>query len=441
MKYCIMLFLFIAIKCHATDYHVAATGSDSNGCTDATTDACLTPEFGASKLTVAGDTLYIHSGTYNVTGNDVYNATIYPRASGTSGERITIQAWPGDTVTLDGGSAPTEGIIGNKGQSGLGYDYITIKGLIIKGLVLLLQGDHVILEDCDISVGGDSDPGINFGHVVFAADGTGIIIRNNKLHDNTIQSSVNNSPLLMSYDTVGLVVEKNDIYNSVGYGVFLKDSPNNATVKQNHIYDNASAGFSTSNQDDTTDVFIHNNIFRNNNTSDGVENGDIEFTGHVDGIFFYNNTVVSPSTAAILVKGYAGLADINVYNNIFYNVGSRFYYNAYDARFAVYWTYSDYNTFYGTGSWTDASTWTTLASYQSGNSEGFDALSISTDPSFVDDTGTDPEDFKRTSYPENGRGGAYSDVMGAYVTGAEIIGYVNPIDITFYPVGAGYILY
>ncbi len=31
-------------------------------------------------------------------------------------------------------------------------------------------------------------------------------------------------------------------------------------------------------------------------------------------------------------------------------------------------------------------------------------------------------DFKRTSYPQDGRGGLFPNVMGAYVTGSETVG-------------------
>lgn len=427
-------FLAHATCCFSADYHVTTTGSDSNGCTNATTDACRTPVFGASKLTAAGDTLYIHSGTYNVTGGSTYYAAaIYPRASGTSENRITIRNWPGDTVILNGGASPTNGIIGLGGTS-TWYSYITIKGLTIIGQVKLMYGDYAILEDCDISGGGDSYEGdTGFGDVIFVAGGTGTIIRNNLIHDNEIgEGGVNNSPLIMEYDSTDLVIENNDIYNSVGAGIHLKDNPETVTVRYNYFYNNQYSGLNVGVQDIGHNVSIYQNVFRNNSIdgSGTLFRGQLHILAFVDGVSIYNNTFVAGNFWADITHGDSTATNISAYNNISYNPAVRHYDIGSDggnARISN-WTYSDYNCFYNDVSWKNgSSSYNTLVDWRTASS--FDANSVTSSPGFVNASGTGllTSDYKRTSYPANGRGGAYPSVMGAYITGNETIGYSSSV--------------
>jgi parallel beta-helix repeat protein len=431
IKYLIALFL-VASTCFAADYHVATTGSDSNGCTNATTDACLTPAFGASKLTAAGDTLYIHAGTYNVTGGSAYYAaTIYPRASGTAESRITIRNWPGDTVVLNGGSSPTNGIIGLGGTS-TWYSYITIKGLTIIGQVKLMYGDYALLEDCDISEGGDSYTGdTGFGDVIFVAGGTGTTIRNNKIHDNNIGGGgIGNSPLIIEYDSTNLTIENNDIYNSVGAGIHLKDNPETVNVRYNYFYSNGYSGVNVGVQDMGHNVNIYQNIFRDNSLVDGgLFKGQVHLHYFVDGVNVYNNTFINGNYWGDISHqggGTDGVINVSVYNNISYNPDVRHYDIGSDGGNAriTDWTYSDYNCFYNDVSWKNgASSYSTIADWRTASS--FDSNSVTSSPGFINASGTGllASDYKRSSYTANGRGGSYPSVMGAYITGSETIGY------------------
>jgi hypothetical protein len=63
-----------------------------------------------------------------------------------------------------------------------------------------------------------------------------------------------------------------------------------------------------------------------------------------------------------------------------------------------------------------------LAAWQAYSS--LDDDSIASNPNFIDANGTDPEDFKRSSYAENFTNSPYSTKAGAYITGSEVIGYV-----------------
>jgi hypothetical protein len=45
------------------------------------------------------------------------------------------------------------------------------------------------------------------------------------------------------------------------------------------------------------------------------------------------------------------------------------------------------------------------------------------DPGFLNPGGMSAADYRRNSYPTDGRGGDYPSVRGAYITGSEVIGY------------------
>jgi hypothetical protein len=81
----------------ATDYHVATTGSDSNGGTSALPFKTIQK---AADVMVAGDTCTVHEGTYR--------EWVRPRQGGTSDTaRIVYRAAPGETVYIKGSEAVT----------------------------------------------------------------------------------------------------------------------------------------------------------------------------------------------------------------------------------------------------------------------------------------------------------------------------------------------
>lgn len=88
--------------------------------------------------------------------------------------------------------------------------------------------------------------------------------------------------------------------------------------------------------------------------------------------------------------------------------------------------YLNYNDYYttGTANWRfNADIFTTFGSWKT---TLFDANSMTSDPQFINPGGTHAADYKRASYPANGRGGAYAPVMGAYMNGDKRIGHLPP---------------
>jgi hypothetical protein len=114
---------------------------------------------------------------------------------------------------------------------------------------------------------------------------------------------------------------------------------------------------------------------------------------------FFNNISVSPSA---------------------YHLNSRYGNFTFD--------YIDYNNYYARLVWRNVNTtYTSLSAWRTFIQtllSGAESHSIVTNPNFINASGTYllATDFKRSSYPTDGRGGSYPSVMGAYVTGDEQIG-------------------
>jgi len=411
-------------------FHVALNGNDTSG-TGSESAPWRTPEYGAKQLTSAGDTLIIHAGTYTLnrgnlpSGHDSmerYRALVSPpvNVSGTSGNPITIKAYPGDAVLLDAGSSPDWPAVGT--NSG---DYLVVDGLSVRGAVILWGTTGSVIKNSNLYGGIDtpqSNGGDNFGAVLRLEYCSDCIVQYNLLHDNQVGITQANSPLIIEYDSTNLIIENNDIFNSVGIGIRLKDNPESVTIRFNHIYDNTLSGIQGANQDQGNNVYIHHNIIRNNNTSNSAEDGGIKGLVLLHSWEIYNNTFYENHVADIRVL-YDSANDMKFWNNIHYQSSSyyRAGFSSTGASFSDVIAYSDFNNFYNSGNWKNLNTTFNSLNDLKSNT-GYDVNSVVSNPGFILAGGKNAVDYKRASYPLNGRGGVYDSVMGAYVTGFELIG-------------------
>ncbi len=90
--------LFAAGSAQATDYYVATTGSDSNAGTMAAPFATLQKGVNTA---VAGDTVYIRGGTYNITTPATTGAGVNFTKSGTAQSPINYFAYQGELPVFD----------------------------------------------------------------------------------------------------------------------------------------------------------------------------------------------------------------------------------------------------------------------------------------------------------------------------------------------------
>jgi hypothetical protein len=418
----ILLMAFCSNGLAAT-YYVSTTGNDSSG-DGSINSPWLTPAYGASQLTSAGDILYIRAGTYNVTtSTDTRSVAIYPRAN-----NCRIAAYNGESVTLQGsstgnyGESPTNGVIGTDSTSGL-----VIDGFNIQGIVMFDGCGSGTVQNCDISVGVDSWNGIGQGEVIWIEDATNVSIINNKIHDNSWggeSGTIQNNGLIMCYTVNGLIIENNDFYNSAGTGITMKDDLQNATIRYNHIYDNAAAGIWTGNNTANSysnSANIYQNIIRNNNTTNNSEMGGIALVVETSNLNIYNNTFYQNYVADLLQWTSGNSVPFTFFNNISSNPRASHLSWPYGGS-TMAATYLDFNDYYNDVQWrlygVNYSTINTWRDAIQAVLSGADDSSVTTDPSFSNSSGNmdEPEDFKRTSYPAIGRGGSYESVMGAWIS-------------------------
>ena len=123
-----MAALFAAGSAQATDYYVATTGSDSNAGTMAAPFATL--QKGVSTA-VAGDTVYIRGGTYDITTPATAGAGINFTKSGTATSPINYFAYQGEVPVFDF----TNMVISTSGYTHgfvINASYLHFKGLEIR---------------------------------------------------------------------------------------------------------------------------------------------------------------------------------------------------------------------------------------------------------------------------------------------------------------------
>ncbi len=410
------------------DYYVSTTGD--NGADGSISTPWATPEYGATQL-ADGDTLYIRGGSYDITtsGDIIYASAIAPSADNT-----TIKSYPGESVTLIGGTgvAPTNGVIGNAtGASGQWRSGVTIDGFTIIGIVVLAYASDLTLQNCDISVGGDSWSGMGQGEIVIVQGVTNCTIKNNKLHDSSLRSGFGNSSLIMAYTALNLTIENNEFYNSAGHGMNLKDTIVNATIRYNYVHDNDYSGLWTANQGNAfagytypQNFVISNNIFVSNNTSNDDGNGAVTFSILTDNVIVHNNTFYN-NTRSDYTHPNNAVTSWGFFNNILYNPVSNFLNWPYGAT-TFNLDYLDYNVYYSASPrWVyQGSAYTSFSSWQTKCQsllDGCDANSTTSDPSFSNESGSlgTQTDFRLTpSTPSTiltgGRGGEYQTYMGAW---------------------------
>jgi MYXO-CTERM domain-containing protein len=103
----------VAGRARAAEYHVSFAGNDAG--TGSATSSFRTIHKAAATA-VAGDTVYIHAGTYT--------ESVSLTTSGTPNAWITFSAFPGDLPILDGGGS------GGTGFGGATAEYIRVVGLV-----------------------------------------------------------------------------------------------------------------------------------------------------------------------------------------------------------------------------------------------------------------------------------------------------------------------
>ena len=304
------IFLFISLNgsTYASTYYVAKTGNDSNPGSEA--QPWLSIQRAANTL-VAGDTVYIKSGTYN--------ERVIPKNSGSAGNYITYAAYPGETVTIDGNGVDLPEWTALFDITGKAY--IKVSGLRVTNARgnphnLGIQADmssHVIIEKNYVYNTNDSGIGI--------WSSSDVTVDHNEI-EKPCQAGWNES--LSVGGTDGFEVRYNLVHDSPKEGICTKDGSSNGKVFGNEVHHTAAVGFYVDAQDERThDIEVYGNVSHN-----GIENGFAlasEVGGLLENIKVYNNVAYANGWTGLQVTACCvadhPMSNIQIVNNTFYDNG------------------------------------------------------------------------------------------------------------------------
>lgn len=416
----IAFLIIISTGAHARDIYVSPTGSGSSF-------TLSSPGSAQSGLQAAqpGDTVYFMDGVYKDTTNSWEYAFNYVQ-SGTSGNPITIKALNRQRAIVQR-TSPWNPAIGIQGRN-----YVIIDGFKSEGMLQLHGCNYSIIRNCEVTKGSaqgnGSDVSLNWGINIQASNYC--TVQNNYVHD--MDDTGNHS-----HNTACIMVYGGSDYNTIEY--------NTVDGGGNNIYN--AFGTKAGGMDDN--IWRFN--FGSNCTAGFIAMGNTGDSNYTRRNKIHNNVIINTDW---FFESHHGSEDWQIYNNTFYN-GTHFFNYGYYAQtssvcprnhyiwnnvavavsniyrreqsstptWSLFNAYSDYNQAYNASRW---GTWSggyygPLGTWVS--SAGSDSHSITTNPGYLNAGGTSAADYKRSSYPANGRGGSYASVIGAYITGDETIGY------------------
>lgn len=340
-----LIFPFLIL---AAEYHVGGTGaSDSNPGTVGSPWATLQK---AADTVIAGDTVFVHAGTYK--GFEIANK------SGTSSSRIVFKADSGVTIN--------ENASGIHNKDGINLEmasYITIDGFILVG------SRNSSTSRAGIRVVGNGDDAAG----VFS---TGVIIKNNKcsqwgiwgifcgfaenitIENNECSESAKEHGIYFSNSADNPIIRGNRVWGNANAGIHVNsdiDSGNlanpkvdgiirNALIENNIIYENgdgyvgvfdsSTGGGSAINMDGVQDSLVQNNLLYNNHAS-GISLYRVDGAEGAKNNTIVNNTIImaqykngtSATRYCLNIVGagtpYTPSSGNTIFNNIFYNLGTR----------------------------------------------------------------------------------------------------------------------
>lgn len=353
----LLIFFLPFIDAHssafATIFYVAKNGSDSNPGTEA--EPWLTIQKAADTM-VAGDSVYIKAGTYKT--------RVIPKNSGSVGNYITYQNYPGDEVILDasgnaavfvenlnylrfvgiilrGGSIAgfyaegpvsnliLDGLTSENNNYGIYFNAFnapirdgTIKNCEVKnndnhGIFLYRSNYDILIDNNHVSYNAwDHNWGHNIKVVVWNGDGpstgpVGITVTNNELDHARVQG-------IMTWNARDLLIKDNHFHHNGASGIQIEDGSKNVIIEGNICEHNAQR-YDTETGiwiDDSEHVLVQNNILRHNKI--GLLIGK---TDHcvVRNNVIYENDVSTVDPSGILIVYAKNKNSIVVHNTIYKN--------------------------------------------------------------------------------------------------------------------------
>ncbi|MBF0563804.1 MAG: right-handed parallel beta-helix repeat-containing protein [Nitrospirae bacterium] len=308
----IVFLLLTALPALCATYYVSATGKDS--AKGDITGPWRTVQH-ASNVAVAGDTVYIRTGTYN--------ERVVVTNTGVAGGYITFSAYPGESPTIDG-----KGVAVSDGQ-GLfdftGRSYLKISGLRIinsaSAALFAYTPDNIILTNnytynsvsSGIGIWGGSNVTIDNNEVELACnDGAEESI--------TIAGTYN-------FEVMNNLVHDGGPGDYGGEGIDVKSGSHDGTIHDNTVYNiNAVCIYIDAYAKHTYNIGVYNNeVFNCSTDGFGIAS---EEGGLLENVSLYNNLSYNNTSCGINMGNYGvvsvqPLNNIAIYNNTLYKNGKQ----------------------------------------------------------------------------------------------------------------------
>lgn len=354
-------------------YYVRPNGNDSNtglANDDAHAWATMTK---AGTACYGGDICYISGGA---TGSHTYTDQLRPMNSGSAGNYITFQAYPGDIVSIsttagapnwyfcDIGMPDATGdqdyikfiglrAIGSSTNSGvhLRGNYIELTDCYITDShtcgIKVEQCDHLLIDNCEVynvNYAGANEcvsimPATNFEvkncHFHHGASGRIMFVikdgcAHGSIHDNEIDHAITYEGLYVDgqgYAQDDINIYRNKIHHCDGYGVAINNemstgAQTNINIYNNLIYQNEAPGFFiySTTAFHTTFHFVNNTLYDNYHGAGWAEMQiSKSIPSEMTGSSIKNNIMVSISDGSYGFWYPDWGSDLGVYVDISYN--------------------------------------------------------------------------------------------------------------------------
>jgi len=306
-----LLAVLVCMLAHGATYYVARNGSDVNPGTEAQPWRTIRK---AAVTLIAGDTVYIKTGTYK--------ERVAPENSGNPQNYIAYIAYPGHTVTIDGTdiSVPCYGGLFHVS----GKSYIKVSGLRVTNSsgagIFVDDSSHIKIEK-------------NYTYNTFSS-GIGVWQSDNIIiGGNEVELACNDGEeeCITVAMTDTFQVKNNHVHHGGpgirgGEGIDVKHGSSNGKIYQNHVHHVNRVGIYV----DAWDRHTYNiHVFRNIVHDCAEESFSVaaEAGGLLENVIVYNNIAYNNGTVGITIANWGRPAvehpmkDIKVINNTFYNNG------------------------------------------------------------------------------------------------------------------------
>jgi hypothetical protein len=311
LKLSTLFFLGFRLVVNASTYYVAKNGSDDYAGTEALPWKTIQK---AANTVVAGDTVYIKTGTYN--------ERVIPANSGSSGSPIIYAPYESDEVIIDATGLSGSAVYIN-GKSYIIFggpsssNKIQIKNAMSSGSAgVMLNGaaTHCILRNLYIE-------NTDMGGIHAMSDWFPVTpILTNLTIDGCEITNTNhgyNQEALSLIMVDQFEIKNCKIHNTVKEGIDMKQGCSNGEIHDNECY-NVHPGIYLDFRGLTHNIKIYNNNIHHN--GDGIAITDEEGTYTGEDIYIYNNLIYHNTSRGINFYNYGGkYTRVNIVNNTLYH--------------------------------------------------------------------------------------------------------------------------